>query len=240
MRRKFMLIGAMAFGLMLGVILGPSLQSSIVSAQSPVVAQTQAQNSGLWSTFLDQLAAALKINRSALDSAIITAGTNTADAAVQQGKLTQAQADALKARIQNGDIGMLFGGPGRPGGPNGSQGGPQKDLGVQQAMFEAAAKALNLTTDELRTKLRDGDTLAELAQAAGTTEKAVTDAALAAAKAKLDAAVAAGTITQTQADQHYARLQALGAKLLNPGGPRPGGQGGPNRPGVQPTAEPTT
>jgi len=104
-------------------------------------------------------------------------------------------------------------------------------------MLEAAAQALGITADELQTELRNGQTLAQLAQANNTTEQAVIDAALAAAKAQLDQAVAAGTITQAQADAAYAGLEAKGANLLSGGrGGRGGRQGEPPEPQVSPSA----
>jgi len=122
---------------------------------------------------------------------------------------------------------------GRPGRPSRGSHVP----GVRQAMLEAAAQALGITADELQTELRNGQTLAQLAQANNTTEQAVIDAALAAAKAQLDQAVAAGTITQAQADAAYAGLEAKGANLLSGGrGGRGGRQGEPPEPQVSPSA----
>src|SRR4029079_3489218 len=130
-------------------------------AQPPGQGQSVAPGGTLWNLFLDNLATTLKIQRSALDSAIVSAGSSTADAAVQQGTLTQAQADALKARIQAGDLGALLGGRGGPGGP----GGIHVLDSVRQAMRDAPAKTLTITTTELQTQLRSGQTLAQLAQA---------------------------------------------------------------------------
>ncbi len=144
-------------------------------------------------------------------------------------------ADALKAQVQAGDLGALFGGHGGRGGLR---------LGVdRQALLAAAAKTLNITQSELETQLRSGQTIAQLAQAHGTTEQAVTSAGLAAAKSQLDQAVKAGTLTQTQADSIYAQLQQRGAQLLTPmghgrGGPSGGAPGSPNAP--QTPATPST
>lgn len=206
-RRSFVVAVALAAGLSLGLVLGPVLGSATASAQTV----TPTPGSGLWSQFLDKLAGTLNIQRTALDSAITSAGNSTADDAVKAGTLTQAQADALKARIQAGDLGAL-GGHGGRGGP----GGKSRDGDVRQAMVDAAAKALGLTTTELTTQLRSGQTIAQLAQSKGTTEQAVVDAALAAAKTQLDQKVAAGTLTQAHADARYAELQQKGAQLFTP------------------------
>jgi energy-converting hydrogenase A subunit M len=230
MQRKSIIITmALVLGLALGIIFGPSVRDSIASAQTQTPSQAQAATPGdtLRNLFLDKLAAALNIQRPALNSAITSAGNSTADAAVQQGTLTQAQADALKARIAAGDTGALWGGHGGPGGP----GGPRLD-GVQQAISDATAKALNITTDELKTQLRSRQTLAQLAQAHGTTEQAVITAAVAAAKTPLAQAVTNGTVTQAQADAITARIQAGDLGLFGGRG-GPGGPGGPHLDGVQ-------
>lgn len=219
-RRSFVIMAAVVTGLVLGVIVSPSVRGTIASAQTqPPATQPQSKFDGLRSLFLDKLAAALNIQRAALDAAITSAGTSTLDSAVQQGTLTQEQADAIKPRLQSGDVGPLFGGRGF------GHRGPEV-AGVRQTMLDAAAKTLNLTTDELIAQLRSGQTLAQLAQAHNTTEQAVKDAVLAAAKTQLDAAVKAGTVTQAQADAIYARLQQDGLKLGFPGGGRGHGRHG--------------
>jgi hypothetical protein len=227
-RKSIFITAALLAGLALGIIVGPTVRSSVASAQAqqPGQGQTAAPGGTLWNLFLDNLATALKIQRSALDSAIASAGTSTADAAVQQGTLTQAQADALKARIQSGDLGALFGGRGGPGGAQLS--------GVKQAMLDAAAKTLNITTAELQTQLRSGQTLAQLAQAHNTTEQAVISAALAAAKTELDKAVGGGSLTQAQANTIYAQLQRQGANLFAPRGR--GGRAAPAAPQASATS----
>jgi hypothetical protein len=248
MQRKWIILtAAMVAGLVLGIIVGPTMRSMVASAQTqpPTPTQPPAQSQSapggrLANLFLDKLAAALQIQRSALDSAITSAGTSAADTAVQQGTLTQAQADALKARIQAGDLEALW--DGRGGGSGKGSSGSQLG-GVKPAMLDAAAKALKITTTELQTQLRTGHTLAQLAQAHGTTEQAVTSAALTAAKTKLGEAVTNGTLTQTQADAIYAQLQQQGAQLLTPRGRGFGGrgrQGAPTTPQAPTVPAPTT
>ena len=102
MRRKTLVTSvALILGLALGTAFGPSLRASIASAQTVPPGQAQQSTAtSLRTLFLDKLAAALNIPRATLDTAITTAGTQTADSAVQQGTLTQAQADALKQRVQ--------------------------------------------------------------------------------------------------------------------------------------------
>ena len=124
------------------------------------------------------------------------------------------------------------------GGPGG--GGRGLDLeGLQ-----VAAQALNMTTDELITALRNGKTLEELATEAGVDLQAVQDAIQAAheeeLRTRIEQAVADGTITQEKADW---LLEGLEKGFLD--GPGFGfGLGGPRGPGFgpapkqTPTAEP--
>ena len=221
MRRKSVVVGvALSLGLVLGLVLSPAITGR-------ASAQTTGQPTSMMSAFLDNLASALGIQRSALDSAITTAGNTTIDQQQQQGNLTQEQATRLKERVAQGEFFGVFGG--RRGG-----GGRGDVAGVRQAMIDAAAAKLGITADVFKTELRGGKTLATLAQEHNTTEQAVIDAALAAAKTKLDAAVAGGTLTQAQADATYARLQQAGANLF---GGKPGGRG--ERPAPGATATPT-
>lgn len=226
--KKIGLGAALAGALALGLSFGAVGQGAVANAQTTTQAEETTSASSLASRFLDQLAAALGIERAALDSAMASAASSTTAAAVADGSLSQAQADALNARAQAGEYGQFFGGRG------GHRGGVRVE-GVREAMVAAAAQTLGLTEDELTTALRDGQTVAELATAAGTTEEAVNNAALAAAKSVLDQAVAAGTITQAQADAHYAQLEERGLRL---GGRGPGGRG-PRPSDEAPTTAPT-
>lgn len=251
-RKSLVTTAAVAGSLALGLIAGPIVADSIASAQTstptpsasaapstsaaPSASGAPSAASSLRESFLDNLAAALNIQRSALNSAITSAGNTTVDQAAQQGTLTQAQADALKARIQAGDPGALWSGRGGSGG-RGGPGGHAQLPELKQAMSDAAAQALGITTDELRAQLRSGQTLAQLAQANNTTEQAVINAALAAAKTQLDQAVANGTLTQAQADTIYADLQTRGANLFSERGHGSRGKNGsPTTPEASPSA----
>ena len=67
----------------------------------------------------------------------------------------------------------------------------------------------------LRTELRSGKTLAEIATDHGSTPQAVIDALVAAANKKLDAAATAGKISPERAARIEARLPARITKLVN-------------------------
>ncbi len=226
-RRTFVVTAAVLVGLAVGLVLSPTVRTSIANAQT--TNQTTGAKTDFRSIFLDKLAAALHIQRPALDSAVKDASTSTVDEALKQGKLTQAQADKMKAAIQSGQFNGFWGGR---GGMRGRMAGGKAMFGVQQAMLTAAAKTLGLTPQALMQQLSSGQTVAQLAQAHNTTVQAVTSAALAAAKTQLDTAVANKTLTQAQADAFYTKLQQAGTNLFNHEGR---GFGRPNRAPDAPT-----
>lgn len=117
-------------------------------------------------------------------------------------------------------------------------------LRLGSAELEAAAQALDMTTDELSAALNDGKTLQELADAAGVELQTVQEAIQAAHETemrdRIQQAVDDGTITQEKADW---LLEGLDKGFLDGpgfgfgfGGPRGHGFGG--RPDQVPAAQP--
>ena len=160
--------------------------------------------------FLDSVARHLGISRQKLDDATKAAAIDQVDAQLKAGQITQAQADELKKRIQDGDIPPLAGlrGPG-PGFGLGGLGLPGPGLlkaGISDSLA-AAAKYLGLSESALRDQLNDGKSLADVAKAQNKDVNGLKDAILAAAKADLDKAVSDKRITQSQADEVYSRLK---------------------------------
>ncbi len=77
------------------------------------------------------------------------------------------------------------------------------------------ADAIGISTDDLRAALRDGQTLAEVAEANGVDPQRVVDVLVESGTARLDAAVAAGRIDQATADEREASLPERAADLVN-------------------------
>jgi uncharacterized protein YidB (DUF937 family) len=102
------------------------------------------------------------------------------------------------------------GGPGGPG-----HGG--RDLA-------AAAQALGMTADDLRTALQGGKSLADVAKEKGVDVSKVVDALVAQLKAHLDQEVAEGEHTQAEADQMLADARPRIEAFVN--GTAPAGDGG--------------
>ena len=144
---------------------------------------------------------------------------------VDDGTLTQDQADAVVAALEAAR-------PDKEMGPGG-RGGPGRRVGL-----DAAATALGVTQEELMTALRDGQSIADVAASKGVDVQVVIDAMVADAQAHLAEEVASGEITQDQADARLAELTTRLTEMVNstmpmgPGGPGgPGGRGGPRGPG---------
>ncbi len=103
---------------------------------------------------------------------------------------------------QQGDAGF---GPGMMHGHGMMMGGgfgPGMMWGDGEPMMFTVAEALGLEPDAFFAALRDGQTLAEIAEAQGVELETVYDAALAHAEEHVAQLIEAGSITQEQADQH--------------------------------------
>jgi hypothetical protein len=146
---------------------------------------------------------------------------------VKAGTLTQKQADAVAEKLNQ--IGVR--GPHGPGGPHLHVG-----RGGLKVALETAAKALGITTDELRTALRNGDTLAEVAQRQKVEVAKLVDALVEAATQRIDDAVADGRLPQARADRLKAELRQQITALVTEGRrghshDRAGTPGSPRTPG---------
>lgn len=82
----------------------------------------------------------------------------------------------------------------------------------QHATREAAkaelADLLGMSVEELRAALRDGSSLADLADSAGVDRQVLIDRFVAEAEAKIDEAVAADKLTESEADEKRASIVA--------------------------------
>ncbi|MGZ4476301.1 MAG: hypothetical protein ACXVWW_11375, partial [Nocardioides sp.] len=206
---------------------------AVVGGGAAAVAATSSGSRG--SDFLDSVAKHLGVTPQKLEDATKAAAVDQVNADLAAGRITQAQADALKKRIEAGN--GVLGGPGGPGfgrGPGGPGfgGPPGPGFGRPAIANEvaAAAKYLGLSEADLRTKLGDGQSLADVAKAQSKDVAGLKTAILDAAKADLDKAVADKKLTQSQADDIYNGLKShiddlvdANVKLRHFGGP--GGPG---------------
>jgi hypothetical protein len=148
----------------------------------------------------------------------LASGKSLADIAVANGKTRDGLIAALVAAEQQSiatfvdqkgtanPIGPGIGGPGRDG---------RFGFGVQGDPLAAAATFLGTTTADLRTKMESGQTLAQLATAAGKTRDALIAALVADATTKIEAAKTTGTLTAAQATQLETGLTDRMTKLVD-------------------------
>jgi len=172
--------------------------------------------------FLNDLAGRLKVTPQQLDSALKGAFEDRLQAAVQAGRLTQAQADAIKKKVEHGGAPPVLGfGQGPPvGGPrffmHRGPGGPVK------AGLGAAAKYLGLTDKQLIQKLASGKSLADVAGEQNKSVDGLKSAIKDAVKTDLDAAVKDQRLTQTQENNLLSKLDSRLDDLVNRKGLGPG------------------
>lgn len=154
-------------------------------------------------------------------------GQTLAQIAVAHGKTRDGLIAALSAEATKqittavDQPGTNFSGPGGRGGPGGPRAMITNDIA-------AAATYIGTTEADLRTKLQAGQTLAQIATAAGKTRDGLIAAMVADGNAKIDAAVAAGTIAAAQATEKRASLTAHVTAEVDATRPA-GGPGGPGR-----------
>jgi polyhydroxyalkanoate synthesis regulator phasin len=151
-------------------------------------------------TFISKLAGKLGVSEDELTTAIKDTRIEMIDEAVADGRLTQEQADRLKEKINESDYGLF--GFGRGFGV-----GPGLCHRAAGHVLDTAAEVLDMPKDELAQQLKDGKSLAAVADAEGMSVEDFKAALLDKEKANLDAAVEDGKLTQDQADNIYGKLQ---------------------------------
>lgn len=160
----------------------------------------------------------LGVEPAELSDALRQAFSNRIDEAVEEDRLTEEQAERLREGLESGEAPLLMGpwgghGPGHHG-VHGFPGG-----------LDAAAEYLGLSEDELRYALRDGDTLADVAEERGKPVDELVRAMVDAARADLDEAVEDGRLTDEMRESMLVTLDERIRSLVNegfrhaPGGP---------------------
>jgi len=186
--------------------------------------------------FHEAVAGVLGISVDEYDAALDQARDQVLDKAVEEGNLTQDQAERIRERAAEGfGPGMMGGGFGR-----GMMGRGMMDRGwgimgdSEDSLIAIAADKLGMTVDELTTQLKDGKTVADLAKEKGVDLQTIVDAFMAARQETLNQAVTDGKITQEQADQMLENMRDMIEDHLNGEMPMygPGGCGGPGGRGM--------
>ena len=183
-----------------------------VGAGGAIAASKDSTTSG--NGFLARVAGHLGISTQKLQDATNAAAIDQVDADLEAGRITKAQADEMKARINAGVVPLFFGGPHRFGdfGHHRGFGGFGFHRGGH---LSAAADYLGLTVPELLQKLSGGSSLADVAKAQGKSVDGLEEAMLADAKTHLDQAVKDGMLTKAQATRMLNELKSRIDQIVN-------------------------
>jgi hypothetical protein len=154
--------------------------------------------------FLARVAGHLGISTQKLEDATKAAAIDQVDADLKAGRITQSQADQLKARIKAGAV-PFFGGP---------RGFHHEGVG-HAGRLTAAAGYLGLSVPELLQKLSSGKSLADVAKAQGKSVDGLQQAMLADMKKHLDQAVKEGMLTEAQAKEELNELESRIDAIVN-------------------------
>ncbi|MDO8613358.1 MAG: hypothetical protein Q7R32_11135 [Dehalococcoidia bacterium] len=182
MKRLLIVLAALA-ALGLGAV---AIGGAVTSAQ---------EGDGAVGTFLSKVAEKLDVSEDELKTAIQDTRVEMIDEAVAEGRLTEAQGERLKERADEG--GFLF--PPRHG-EGRFRGHCQRAAGL---ILEASAEVLDMPKDDLAQQMKDGKSLAEVAEAQGMSVDDFKAGLLEKEKAKLDALVSDGKLTQDRADRIF-------------------------------------
>lgn len=155
---------------------------------------------------LSEIAAANGQSASSLEQALLGAAQTRLDRAVAAGKLSAAAEQARLTRLGS-RLGKLFGVK-----------HPLARLGLalrlRQAVVRLSAQYAGLTPQQVRSDLRSGESLTQIATSGGGTSSGLEQAIILALRGRLDSAVAAGTLSAQREQMVLARIQTRLAALI--------------------------
>ena len=228
MSRKTKLVSVIAALVLVAVAGG-----AYAATQSNTSAAAQSNSSPV-QAFLNDAASRLNVSPAKLRAALQGALVDRLNAAVAAGRITKAEANAIKQKIQMG-VRLGFGAGGRffhhhfgPGGPGfPAPGGPgfKSAAGPRMGPLGAAASYLGMSPQQLFKDLSSGKSLAQVAKSKNKSVSGLKAAMVNSIRSQLDKAVSAKMITRAQEQRMLSHLSArLTDKLNHAGyGPRFGG-----------------
>jgi polyhydroxyalkanoate synthesis regulator phasin len=149
----------------------------------------------LYQGFVSKLAANLGVNQDQLTEAMDTTKKQMLDEAVQQGKLTQEQADRMASKKGFGFPGICFDGRGG------------QDFKVPGRNTDGVAGALGISVDQLKSELQSGKKMQDIVGEHGLTMEQFRQKMLELRKETIANAVSAGKLTQDQADKMLQKME---------------------------------
>ena len=201
-------------------LVAASALSLVVGAGGAIAASKGSPTRG--DGFLARVADHLGISTQKLEDATKAAAIDQVNADLKAGRITKAQADELKARIEKGEGPRFFGGP-RHFGPHRGDFG-HVPFGAH-GHLSVAADYLGLTVPQLFQRLANGQSLAAVAKAQHKSVDGLKKAIVDGAKKDLDQAVKSGFLTEAQAKEALSALQSRIDDVVNGTFPGPGPRG---------------
>jgi len=185
-----------------GMRFGFGSPSNSSSSTADLAALQATTASAACQDFVQHFASDLGVSQDALNAAFQKALGETLADEVKNGKLTQAQADAIKKRLANAPPCAAAGAIGRSGRAG------RATLGAfLQQYTKASASALGITEDLLRTDLKNGQSLSQIAASKNISESDFRTKLIAGLKPVLDQAVANKRISAAQEQRLLGRLK---------------------------------
>ena len=202
-------------------LVAASALSLVVGAGGAVAASKGSPTRG--DGFLARVAGHLGISTQKLEDATKAAAIDQVNADLEAGRITKAQADELKARIEKGEAPLFLGGQ-RHFGPHRFGEFGHVPFGAH-GHLSVAADYLGLTVPQLFQKLANGQSLADVAKAQHKSVDGLKKAIVNGAKQDLDQAVKSGFLTEAQAKEALSALQSRIDEIVNGTFPGPGERG---------------
>jgi hypothetical protein len=235
--KRMLAAGAIAGSVAVGAGAGALMFTpTISSAQSTTTAPSETAEAGGRHGFghhgpgLEVAAEAIGITEDELATEL-RSGKSIADVAKANDVDVQKVIDALvaeeKARLEDAEETLTARVTERVNGTGGRKGGPG---GVVKAGLDTVATAIGISEDDLRTELKAGKTIAQVAEANDVTAQEVIDAIVDASTKAIDEAVAKGTLTEERAADIKEDLEERATSMVNETHPARGrgpGRGGP-------------
>lgn len=165
--------------------------------------------------FIQKFAERLGVDEDTLNTAYMGALSDTLNQAVQDGKLTQADADAIVQKMGAAGLRTLAVVPDKFDAKSLNADHEKFYVDVKLFVIRAFAQALGISDEELRDQWASGKSVADVAQARGLNLDQVKQSTLRNLKTELDQAVQSGKLPQSEADKIYQDIEAQMDRLMS-------------------------
>ena len=186
----------------------PTQNATASATATPGTATSSTTKGQYYNLYLQNLSTNLGVSKDKLTQSMVQAQKDTIAQAVKDGKLTQAQADKLDTHVDAMAKKGIYGFTGLAAKHHAKMNRNNSVLkGVMQQVTTAVASKLGISVDQLKSDLKSGQTLAQIAQSKNVSVADLKTAIVNTVKPTLDQAVKNGKLTQAQEDKVIQRIQ---------------------------------